>query len=337
MALEILTDTDIWRVLMPNHPLIEGVLWEGDVVMLLGSEKAGKSILGLQMAFCLSTGAPFLDKYVIPHPTPVMYIQTEGKENELVERMRHMANTLDIDETRFSRVFQHFLALDDLGTVTKLIQGMERMALPPKVLVLDSLYTSMVGDLNDNHAVRRFITAASEFLKRPGTTLVIIHHETKEQWEDGRVLDKGDRSSYGSVFLRAWVSHILYLKKHKDKSRILSCDTQRSGKVLEREELTLIEPNPLCFQLKGDQTPSAELTYKHLEASAQVPMSQGLTREQLKDRTGLSMAAVEKGLRQLLVAKRVTRTVAYPRTYRIRTSKDGEFRGLELDKSPSSP
>ncbi len=311
--MEILFGPDIWRVQQPNHPLIQGVLWEGDVMMLLGTEKAGKSILGLQMAFCLTTGTPFLDKYTIPHPVPVLYIQTEGKENEMVEeRMRHMANTIDLEETRFARLFYHFLPLDSHATILRLLDAIKQLPEPPRVIFVDSLYTSMMGDLNENQPVRQFITTVSHLMRELSTSLVLIHHETKEQWMEGRLVDRGDRASYGSVFLRAWVSHILYLKKHKDKSRTLSCDTQRSGKVLEQEELILIEPDPLCFQIKGDYAPYIELTLHHLSKA------QGLTRGELQERTGLSMGALEKGLRQLLLTNKVTKSVGYPRTYHVR-------------------
>ena len=316
--LDILTGTEIWRVLQPNHPLVEGVLWDGDVVMLLGSEKAGKSILGLQLAFCLTSGTPFLDKYAIPEPVSVLYLQTEGKENEFVERMRHMAQIIPFDESRFSRLFQHFLAMDDAKTITELMQAVEACAVKPRVLLLDSLYTSMNGDLNENQAVRRFIVAASALLKRLGVTLVIIHHETKEHWEDGHVVERGDRSSYGSVFLRAWVSHILYLKKHKDKSRTLTCETQRSGKVLEREELVLVEPEPLCFQRRGEFSPG---TMKILLLLQREP-TQGFTKEQIVDRIEISLRTVEYGLHQLIEGQQVMVSNTRPNIYRFRTTAD---------------
>lgn len=316
MPFDILTGPEIWRIMQPNHPLIEGVLWEGDVIMLLGSEKSGKSILGLQMAFCLTTATPFLDKYTIPAVLPVLYIQTEGKESETVERMRHMLQTIPLDETLASRIFQHFLALDDMTVVQALITGVKQMLIPPRVIIIDSLYTSMAGDLNENQAIRQFITSASELLKQLNASLVIIHHETKEQWMDGRIVDKGDRSSYGSVFLRAWVSHILYLKKHKDKSRTLTCDTQRSGKVLEKEELVLVEPEPLCFRIKGSLSPGDMKVLVVLQQAGDV----GLTRDQLVARTSLSMRAVECALQQLVAEERLMKTDTRPVVYRMRTS-----------------
>ena len=48
--------------------IVDGYLWERDVVMLLGSEKSGKSILALQMAMNISMGTPFLDKYICLKP-----------------------------------------------------------------------------------------------------------------------------------------------------------------------------------------------------------------------------------------------------------------------------
>ena len=315
MPFDILTGPEIWRVAQPNHPLIDGVLWEGDVVMLLGSEKAGKSILGLQMAFCLTTATPFLDKYAIPKPQSVLYIQTEGKESEMVERMQHMRQAIALDEPGFSRIFYHFLTLDEAPTMNALIAGIQQMVFPPRVVIIDSLYTSMIGDLNENQAIRQFIGSVSELLKQLGATLVIIHHETKEHWEGGVVIDKGDRASYGSVFLRAWVSHILYLKKHKDKSRTLTCDTQRSGKVMEREELVLIEPEPLCFQIRGSYPPG---TAKMLLLFQREP-DKGFTKEEVIQRTSLALRTVESGLQQLIETSMVTSSNTRPNLYQLRT------------------
>ena len=312
--MDILTGDAIWHVMMPNRPLVEGVLWEGDVLMLLGSEKAGKSILGLQLAFSLSSGTPFLGKYLVCQPTPVMYVQTEGKESEMVDRMQRMRQEVPVDQTRFSRIFQHFLPIDDPKTNKDFIAKVKELEAIPKVIILDSLYTAMSGDLNENQPVRRFIVLASEIIKQLDTTLIIIHHETKELWEAGRMVDKGDRSSYGSVFFRAWVSHILYLRKHRDKSRTLTCDTQRSGHVLEKEELTLIEPTPLFFQLKSKQV-HAPATAKVLHFLGKAGEA-GLTREALVEKTELALPTIEEAIHKLAEDGLISRSQGRPVVYK---------------------
>ena len=312
------TGTALWTHDETNQPIIDGVLWEGDVLMLLGSEKAGKSILGLQLAFCLTSGQPFLDKYAVPVPCSVLYIQTEGKPSEMVERMLAMRETLEIDDTRFYHLHQRFLPLDTEEMVVRLMQEIDKLSVPPKVIIVDSLYTSMLGDLNDNKSVRKLFTMLSPLLDRYKATLVLIHHETKEARADnGQIIERGDKGSYGSVFLRAWCSHILYLKKHKDKTRTLSCDTQRSGKVLEREELVLVEPHPLCFELAGEISP-----YMHkVKAVLEQAPTGGFLIDDLLKLTGLSRTAVEKSLRCFEKDSVLGKNTSKPRRYWVLQQK----------------
>ena len=291
--------------------LIEGVLWQGDVAMLLGSEKAGKSILAMQMAYSLTSQAPFLDKYAVPEKVAIAYLQTEGKRSDFQRRMVCMANAIDIDSSLFHHFYRKFFPLDTEENVRILDGILSHLSPKARVLFLDSLYTSMEGDLIDNKEVRHFISMISPILDKHKMTLVMIHHESKEDFDKERRewVDRGDRGSYGSVFLRAWVEHILYLKKHKDKSRSFACDTQRSGKVMDKEELILIEPDPLAFQIKGDHTPATELIRSHLFKTSP------LTRDQLCEKTLLSDSAVTKGLRVLLKEKIVCKSNSRPCLY----------------------
>lgn len=306
--------SDLWTTTDTNHPLIDGVLWEKDVIMLLGSEKAGKSILSLQMAFCLTSGHAFLDKYTVYQPTPVLYLQTEGKPSEMVDRMTAMKAALDIDDTNFFHLYQRFFPLDVKEIVDALIIEIDKLPVKPKVIFVDSLYTSMLGDLSDNTDVRRLFSILSPLLERYNCAVVLIHHETKPSHDEkGNMMDKGDKASFGSVFLRAWVGHILYLKMHRDKSRTLSCDTQRCGKVLEREDLILVEPNPLCFEIKEDKTPSIAKLRIALEGRKEG----GYSIEDLEKMTGLSRPSIERGLRVMAKDSITSHDGRKPRKYWI--------------------
>ena len=296
-----------------GKPLIEGILWDRDVVMMLGSEKAGKSILSMQMAFSLTSGEPFLDKYAIVEKVPIIYVQTEGKRSDFTRRLIAMSNGTPIDRTLFHHCYRKFFPLEAEGSIAILDAMMKKLSPTPRVMYLDSLYTSMEGDLIDNKEVRRFFSVISPFLDKWKLTLVIIHHESKESFDMERreYIDRGDKGSYGSVFLRAFVEHILFLKKGRDKVRVFSCDTQRSGNVMDKEELILIEPDPLTFQLKGDHTPATELIRSHLFKTSP------LTREILAERTLLSQSALSNGLRILLKEKIICKSNTRPTLYAV--------------------
>lgn len=291
------TGDDLLKPPAEGKPLIDGILWENDVVMMLGSEKAGKSILAMQMAFSLTSGEPFLDKYNVLAKTPIAYFQTEGKRSDFELRIIRMANAAEIDTGLYHHFYKKFLPLDDPNTITRLNGIFGELNPPPKVIFVDSLYTSMTGDLIDNTAVRRLMASLSPLLEKWGLALVFIHHESKEfRDQNHHAVDRGDQGSYGSVFLRAWVDHILYLKREKDGTRTFSCETQRSGQVGDggKESLILVEPDPLIFQVKGDYSASVELIKAHILKSG------GMGREDLLRVTMLSNASLAKGVRLLL-------------------------------------
>ena len=307
---KIRSGPEIYTAPNSNLPLISGVLWEEDVVMLLGSEKAGKSILAIQMAAALTSGGTFLDKYAVSRPCDVLYIQTEGKESDVSDRLNCMRHALEVDDTRFHHIFKRYIMFDLPEVVEGLIRAIDAKGIHPCVIFLDSLYTSMLGDLNENKDTRKFIAIFSRVLERYHCALVIIHHEGKEWHIEGKAVDRGDHGSYGSVFWRAWVSHILYLKKLKDKSRSFGSDTQRTGQILQHEDLILLEPDPLCFQIKGEYAAYIEVVRATLRR-----FPAGILREELISTCGLSASAVDKAIRELTKLGEIEKTLQKPRKY----------------------
>lgn len=247
--------------------LCNNYIQRGDVILLSGSEKSGKSILSLQLASNLSNGSQFLGKYSCKE-SKVLYIQLEGKVTELVDRLECMQRAIPHKAANLARIYQKFLPLDeDIG-----INALERTvkALPwlPDVIIIDPLYMSLSGDLNSNESIRTFLFKVAPYIDNNKFTTIFIHHSKRDTYgQDGSRQELGDKSIYGSVFLRAFVDHLLFLDMKQDKSRVLTCDTQRSGKITEREELILIQPSPLFFKIRGELSPSEERILELLKHS----------------------------------------------------------------------
>lgn len=286
----------------PNIPLIKGVLYKDDVVLLLGSEKAGKSILAQQMAFCLTNGDSFLGKYEITKPQNVIYFQTEGKENEGIDRRLRMEQVIKPDRAKYSHFYKKFFPIDVDAYRDFLIKGIESLPWKPDVIIIDALYMAMVGDLISNKEIRKLIANVSYVADQFDLTVVIVHHETKEQFdpESHEVIDRGDKNSYGSVFLRGWVDHIIFLKKLGERTRKLTCDTQRSGKILKKEELVLIgdaeserKDEPLYFEINEEHNSTKQAIYAMIRAKGMITLGE------LKSLLGLANSTLYKALKQL--------------------------------------
>lgn len=302
MAIEIqmFTGDDLVKDADDAKPLINGVLWERDVMMLLGSEKAGKSIIAMQLMFSLTSGQSFLDKYSVPVPVPCVYFQTEGKRGETASRIKRMGEALEYNKDLLFHFYKKCFPLDLPDYMVVLRNRLISLPFRPKVLVLDSFYTTMRGDLIDNTAVRSFFDALSRLADEFELTIIIIHHESKEQFDDQfNPIERGDKGSYGSVFIRAFVEHIIYLKKHRDKSRTLTCGTQRTGQVMDKEDLILVEPTPLYFEVKGDYAPYVQVCWHAIQ-------KKDLTKKQVAESTGLTFDSVEKAFRVLVKDSKVS-------------------------------
>jgi hypothetical protein len=84
---------------------------------------------------------------------------------------------------------------------------------------------------------------------------------------------------------------------HNDKARVLSCDTQRSGLVQEKEELVLVQPSPLFFKIKGDMTGNEETLLYHLS-------QKNMTKAQLLEVTNYSESTLDRSLKNIIFSNR---------------------------------
>ena len=68
--------------------IVEGLMRSKGVYLLVSKPKVGKSMLALQLSYCITNGIPFLGHKVIA--SPVLYITTESDIFQLNQRMEFM-------------------------------------------------------------------------------------------------------------------------------------------------------------------------------------------------------------------------------------------------------
>jgi hypothetical protein len=78
-------------------PLVEGLLSEGESVLLIGKPKIGKSRLTQQLTICLSRGEPFL-QHRVPRAVRVLYLDLENRLSNVKSRFLRMAEPHDADK-----------------------------------------------------------------------------------------------------------------------------------------------------------------------------------------------------------------------------------------------
>ncbi len=159
--------------------IIEGLMRSKGVYLLVSKPKVGKSMLALQLSYCLTNGLPFLGHKVIP--SPVLYISTESDFGQLQDRYKTLGLTpkkdslfiIDRDGKPNIRIFDHECEIADFAgdrTTNKLV-------------IIDMLKDMDLGisyDINDFQDVaQKLMPKLRELCEKYNLTILFTHHLNK--------------------------------------------------------------------------------------------------------------------------------------------------------------
>ena len=157
--------------------LINGMLEKEALTMCFGSPGAGKTFAVLDMALSIAAGKDWHGKDV--EQGLVLYICGEGHAG-FARRVAAWSQTHDVDLTDVPFYKSNSAVIvNDEASATELHQELQRMANAvgkPKLIVLDTLARTMIGDENSSERVGEYIKALDDVKAEYGCTILIVHH-----------------------------------------------------------------------------------------------------------------------------------------------------------------
>ena len=171
----------------PPKDVVEGVIAEGETVLLVGRPKLGKSRLTLQLALNLSAGEPFLG-HRIPRPRKVPIVDLENRPAVACTRIKKMTPyrnsdgniTLYAPETLSTSLIG--IDGDGLRWFQELINKIS-----PDVIVIDT-WRLLIGAKDENKSdvvVEALKQLAQLREERPQLAIIIVHHLRKQNASEG--------------------------------------------------------------------------------------------------------------------------------------------------------
>lgn len=227
-------------------PILPGLLYERDGVIVAGHSGVGKSIFVQNLAASLVTGEKFLAWLTPQSKKRVAYIFTEGGLSYVKGRFQKIG--LSDRETGLLVVdFQENKLVED---ATLLMEEFKKADFVPEIIIIDSLYASFTGTLISDQHVGNYRQSLDKLRNAYQATLVLTHHFTKEQRNMmGDVVKKRADDVYGSSLWAAWPTTMFVLERFGEH-HLLRCGKDRDNVVECKEiELELVE-NPLGFMVK---------------------------------------------------------------------------------------
>lgn len=220
--------------------LLEPFIPRKSIILFDGIGGLGKSILAMQLALCVATGAIFLETCMTIFPEKILYITAEETEWVFNERLRKICNALSPkleNSNDPQNVLENFVWLSTLSgnfplSTCRLLQpankDFERTEFykfledlidkyRPKLVVLDSLanFYGLEENLSSHASV--FFEALKDFCKNYDLSFLLIHHQTKEAMKEEETSQKLFR---GSTVFREQARCRFLLEKKDDGLRL---------------------------------------------------------------------------------------------------------------------
>lgn len=168
------------------RPIIEGLLSEGDTILLVGRPKVGKSRLVQQATLDLARAQCFLGRFTIPAARRVLLIDLENRPAGVKARFGAMSEPHESDQ-RVSIYAPETLAQGAINATPDGIRYLEGLVTrhTPDVVIIDTWRLFVGGDENDARvAVDGLKSLSCVRTKRPQLATIVVHHLRKERTND---------------------------------------------------------------------------------------------------------------------------------------------------------
>lgn len=187
------THDEIFLKKPESKPIIDGLLYEDEPIIIYSEGGVGKSLLTQDIAMHLAAGKPDLwGKFSIPKYRTTLFIQSENSWAAINQRT-HMKYTGDPNLKRgFSNVFypQSHENIQIAGFVTdeafrnkiyELVKNIEKEnECKIDLIIFDPLISFHDAEENDNSRMRTTLDFISEIASRIKATPAVLHHANKQ-------------------------------------------------------------------------------------------------------------------------------------------------------------
>jgi RecA-family ATPase len=188
-----------------------------------GEPKSFKSTLAMDFGISVASGKPFLNRFPVDNPGPVLYIQNENARWIMKDRMAKITTNKGLigkvikkSDTTFDITWgpdiplhminqQSFLLTDPIHQkqLEDIIKEMK-----PALVIFDPLYLMFDGDINSAKELAPVLTWLLEIKNRYHCGVMLIHHWKKSSEKDSK---RGGQRMLGSTTIHGWIESAWYI------------------------------------------------------------------------------------------------------------------------------
>jgi hypothetical protein len=210
----ILTRPDPNKVVEKIKYIIPDMAAPGDVILIMGPQKDGKTFLSVRIACECSVGGDLLDGFAAIEAKKVLYLMFDNfGEARFFGRIKKAGWAYNPDNIRF--VFNENVRREgfnmDLDTRDSILEKLTD-AWKPDILFIDTLGAAHSKDENRNNEMKPIIEKVTRIARDLNASVFIVHHSRKRKAGDAALPMTQDDSVGASIILRM-ASSVIGVKK----------------------------------------------------------------------------------------------------------------------------
>jgi hypothetical protein len=231
--------------------LVEGFWARRSHGIVAGEPKSFKSTFTMDLAVSVASGEPFLGKYPVVEPGPVVIIQNENTDWLMQDKIaKIIANrglsgkVKKVNDRLYEIMFPRNIPLYMMNQQGYLLNNPEHQEaliktikeLKPVLVIFDPLYLMFDGDVNsakDLNPILQWLLKVKNELK---TGVMLIHHYNKG---GGSNTWRGGQRMLGSTTLHGWIESAWYLQVNQpedgDDAEVDKVSNRPASVLLDRE------------------------------------------------------------------------------------------------------
>jgi hypothetical protein len=192
-------DYRVRNIPMPNV-IIDGILHQGEIIMIGGATKTFKSWTMPEMAHAVATGSNFLGERC--NKGTVYYVDSELNEYFFQFRNKKIEESRNIfPERGFLNIMRlRGLESDVFGLSKRIIADLKGKS--PSLIVIDPIYLLLGEDRqeNSNDDIKSFGKELIKITRETGAALAFVHHFSKGRKDDQRGIERvSGAGSWGRI------------------------------------------------------------------------------------------------------------------------------------------
>lgn len=260
--------------------LVKGLLPRRGVAVVWGPPKSGKSFWTTHLAMHVALDWDYRDHRV--KGGPVVYLALEG-QNGFPRRLHAFADRYLHNEQNFVPFYLQRRSIDLIRDHKRLIAELKARLhdAPPKLIVIDTLNRSLVGNENDTADMSRYLQAAELVAEAFECCILVVHHCG---WNEERM--RGSSVLYGGAEVMLAVKRdkngnvVVTVEDAKDldagEQLVSRLESVQVGNDIDGQALTS------CVIVDSDQEPEMKQT-RWAKIPKAAPIAAAALREAIRD------------------------------------------------------